>query len=342
MKAGKLPANLLARLLARLPANERVLLGPGLGRDAAAIDLGAGRVLVAKADPVTFATDQIGRYAVHVNANDVACLGARPAWFLATVLLPEGALPDLAEEIFEQIRAACDELGVVPVGGHTEITLGLDRPVVAGTMLGETTAEALVRPGDARPGDHLVLTKGIAIEGTALLARDEPQALREHGVADGTIAAAARLLVRPGISVVREALAACGETRRHVRALHDPTEGGLATALWELAQASGLSVRLRMDDVPVLPETQEVCRALDLDPLGLLASGALVAAVAPEGCDAVRAAIRGEGIESACVGDMAVGGEDVIIGDWGRRSLPRFERDELARVLEALSTRART
>ena len=103
MKAGKLPADLLARLLARLPADPRLLLGPGVGRDAAAIDLGGGRVLVAKADPVTFATDQIGRYVVHVNANDIACLGARPAWFLATVLLPVGAPPELAEAIFKQI-----------------------------------------------------------------------------------------------------------------------------------------------------------------------------------------------------------------------------------------------
>ncbi|MCH8147617.1 MAG: ankyrin repeat domain-containing protein [Planctomycetes bacterium] len=125
MKAGKLPSDLLARLLARLPEDPRLLLGPGIGRDAAAIDMGGGRVLVAKADPVTFATKQIGRYVVHVNANDVACLGARPAWFMATVLLPEGATAELAEEIFEQIRSACDELGVTPVGGHTEIVAHL-------------------------------------------------------------------------------------------------------------------------------------------------------------------------------------------------------------------------
>ena len=112
MLAGKLPPNVLAKLLARLPADPRVLLGPAIGRDAAAIDLGGGRVLVAKADPVTFASDEIGRYAVHVNANDVACLGAKPSWFIATVLLPQDATPELAEAIFEQIgRASCRERG---------------------------------------------------------------------------------------------------------------------------------------------------------------------------------------------------------------------------------------
>lgn len=346
MKAGKLPSDLLARLLARLPADPRLLLGPGIGHDAAAIDLGEGRVLVAKADPVTFATEQIGRYAVHVNANDVACLGARPAWFMATVLLPEGASEELAEQIFEQVRSACEELGVVPVGGHTEITLGLERPIIAGAMLGETTREALVRPDGAQAGDHLVLTKGIALEGTALLARDAPQALRARGVPQATIEAAAELLVRPGISVVREALAACraalsGERpetspSRFVHALHDPTEGGLATALVELEQAAGLSVRLRREDVPILPETAAVCDALRLDPLGLLASGALLIAVAPPGCEAVCDTVRAEGIAATCIGELASGEEGAIMDNQNAEPLPRFERDELARFLESL------
>ncbi len=331
MKAGKLPSGLLARLLARLPADPRLLLGPGVGRDAAAIDLGGGRVLVATADPVTFATDQIGRYVVHVNANDIACLGARPAWFMATVLLPEDAAPELAEEIFEQIRSTCEELGVVPVGGHTEITLGLKRPMIAGAMLGETTDEALVRPEGARAGDHLVLTKGIALEGTALLARDAPQELHARGVPEDVIDASTQLLIQPGISVVREALAACRAARVH--ALHDPTEGGLATALLELAQASGLRVSLRRDNVPILPETATVCVALGLDPLGLLASGALLIAVEPEGCDAVCSAVRAKGVAATCIGGLASGERDAIIDSQGQKPIPRFERDELARFL---------
>jgi hydrogenase maturation factor len=337
MKAGKLPSDLLARLLARLPDDPRLLLGPGIGRDAAAIDLGDGRVLVAKSDPVTFATDEIGRYVVNVNANDVACLGARPSWFLATALLPEGASPELAEEIFEQIRLACAELGVVPIGGHTEITIGLDRPIVAGTMLGETTADALVRPDGARAGDHLVLTKAIAIEGTSLLARESPAALREHGVPDEAIASSARLLIEPGISVVREALAACGAARVH--AMHDPTEGGLATALLELSQGAGLQVRVDRDALPVLPETASICAALGLDPLGLLASGALLIAVAADDCDGVCAAIRAEDISATCVGDLAAPRRDAIIDRHSEEPLPRFERDELARFFERSSPR---
>jgi hydrogenase maturation factor len=337
MKAGKLPSDLLAKLLARLPADPRLLLGPGIGRDAAAIDMGDGRVLVAKSDPVTFATEEIGRYVVHVNANDIACLGARPMWFLGTALLPEGAPPELAEDIFEQIRSTCETLGIVPIGGHTEITIGLDRPIVAGTMLGETAADRLVRSDGASDGDHLLLTKAIAIEGTALLAREAPDALRAAGVANEVIASAARLLIDPGISVVREAVAACDAARIH--AMHDPTEGGLATALLELSQASGLQVRVDRAALPVLPETRSVCAALGLDPLGLLASGALLIALAADDCDTVCAALRGEDISVACMGDLVSSKGDAIIDRPSQTPLPRFERDELARFFDHIDPR---
>lgn len=332
-----MPAALLQRLLEQLPSDPRVLLGPGVGHDAAAIDLGDGRVLVVKTDPVTFATEEIGRYVVHVNANDVACLGARPTFFLATALLPEGASPDLAEELFEQVRSTCAELGILPIGGHTEITLGLKRPIIAGMMLGETTNKALIRPDGARAGDHLVITKAIAVEGTALLAREAPQALRDGGVSQDIIDAAARLLSQPGISVVPEAMAACALGPQVVHAMHDPTEGGLATALLELAQASGLQIRLRSDDVPILSETVAICEALGLDPMGLLASGALLVVVAPESCDTLCGTIQSNGSAAICIGDLASGGRAAIIDSRSSEPLPRFERDELARYLESLA-----
>ncbi len=331
MKAGKLPSGLLARLLARLPADPRLLIGPGIGLDAAAIDLGGGRVLVAKADPVTFASERIGRYAVHVNANDVACLGARPSWFMATVLLPQDATSELAESIFEQIRSTCAELGVTPAGGHTEITVGLDRPIVAGAMLGETTVDALVRPERALPGDHLILTKGIAVEGTALLAREAPAALRERGVDQRTIEAAARLLDEPGISIVRDAQAACAAARVH--ALHDPTEGGLATALLELSQTTGYQLHVRSADITVLAETRSICAALALEPLGLLASGALLIVVDEADCDSVRRALTAENVASCCIGELAPTRGAAIIDEHGR-PIRRFERDEVARFFE--------
>ena len=338
LPTGKLPAELLERLLrgATRP-DPRVLVGPAIGEDAAVISLSPERALIAKADPVTFATDLIGWYAVHVNANDVACMGARPAWFMATVLLPEGASERLAEDIFSQVASACRALDVTLIGGHTEVTHGLSRPIVAGAMLAEADPRRVVRNSGGLAGDHIVLSKGIAIEGTALVARDAAAALQARGVPAQTLEGAARLLFEPGISVVREALLAHEAVSVH--AMHDPTEGGLATALVELATACRLGVVLRLEDVPVLPETAAICRAVGLEPLGLLASGSLLIVVAEEDCEGLRSTLSGAGIAAACIGRLAPAGEGAIMVERGsRRSLPRFERDELARFFDSLGT----
>src|SRR5574341_605962 len=241
MDAGKLPNELLARLLAKVqPRDSRIILRPGIGRDAAVIDNGGPKLLVAKTDPITFAADLIGWYAVHVNANDLACMGARPSWLMTSVLLPQGAPPKMAESIFDQVLEACETLAIELVGGHTEITYRLDRPIVVAALLGEVERDELVRPEGARPGDALILTKGIAIEGTAVLGREAAQTLTGLGMTATEVEQASRCLFEPGISVLREAQAACEAVRVH--AMHDPTEGGLATALYEMAEASGCGI----------------------------------------------------------------------------------------------------
>ncbi|MBI4338015.1 MAG: hydrogenase expression/formation protein [Chloroflexi bacterium] len=335
LQVGKLPMHLLERLLAKVqPSDPRVLLGPRVGADAALLDFGE-RVLVAKADPITFATDLIGWYAVQVNANDLACMGASPRWFLATVLLPEGASEGLAEGIFDQLLDACRGLGVTLIGGHTEITYGLERPILAGAMLGEVDKGKVVGSGGARPGDALLLTKGIAIEGTALLAREAAAHLRGRGIGDDVLARARDLLFSPGISVVRDAAAACAAGRVH--AMHDPTEGGLATGLLELARASGAGLDVAADRIPVLPECQAICDRLELEPLGLLGSGALLMAVEAEDAPRVLAALGREGIIAVQIGVVtpAEGGLRLRRAE-GEGPLPTFPRDELARFLEGI------
>lgn len=327
---GKLPAGHLARLLARFaPADDvRVVLGPAVGRDAAVISFG-DRLLVAKTDPITFASDEIGWYAVHINANDVACTGAVPRWFLAALLLPaERTTPALVDGIFEQIAGACTELGVALVGGHTEITYGLDRPVVVGCMLGEVAAGRLVRPDGARPGDALLITKGVAVEGTAIIARERDSGLT--GLNGPFVERCRGFLHDPGISVVRDATVAmeAGE----VHAMHDPTEGGLATGLWELAEAAGVGLEVDETAIPVLPETRILCERLGLDPLGLIASGALLLVVESEDAPAILAALGRDGIPAACIGHVVEERGVVLRGPVGERPLPRFERDEITRL----------
>jgi hydrogenase maturation factor len=336
---GKLPSEHLARLFERYAApDQRVVLGPGIGHDAAVIAFcephkgRPDRYLVLKSDPITFATDEIGWYAVHVNANDVACTGATARWFLATLLLPQtGTDEALVDKIFNEVAHTCQQLGISLVGGHTEITHGLDRPVVAGFMIGEVDADALIRPDGAQPGDILLLTKGIAIEGTAIIAREKGDELK---AVDGSLVVRGReFLHSPGISVVQDAAVAA--SAGDVHAMHDPTEGGLATGLLELAQAADVGLIVDQAAIPVLPETAAFCEALDLDPLGLIASGALLLAVAPDDVDTIQAALELEDIATACIGRVVAQERGVVIrsGD-GERPLPRFERDEIARLFE--------
>jgi hydrogenase maturation factor len=327
---GKLPAELLAELLARLSPHPRVVLGPRPGEDAAVIDMG-DRYLVAKTDPITFATDAIGWYAVQVNANDVATTGATPLFFLASVLLPgTGASAGMAEQIFEQIVEACEAIGVALVGGHTEVTHGLDRPVVVGCMLGEVERNRLVRTSGAMPGDVVLLSKGVPVEAVSIIAREKSAELLGY-MHPQEIARCADFLYRPGISVVEDARLAANTGG--VTSMHDPTEGGLATALWEVAEAAGVHIALE-GETPVLPEGEALCGRFGLNPLGAIASGALLTTVRPNVAGAVKAAWQAAGIAAYTIGRVAAAGEPGVVRADGV-ALPRPSRDEIAKLFDA-------
>lgn len=332
---GKLPNAALEKLLrgsAKFPRDPSVLIGPRVGEDAAVLDMN-GTCLVVASDPVTFASEHIGWYAVQVNANDIAVRGAHPSWFLAVVLLPEKQTSDsLVTSIFDQIYSACASIGCSVIGGHTEITMGIDRPIVVGEMLGEVEREHLVTTGGAKPGDTLLLTKGIAIEGTALLAREREFQLMELGVSENMLRVAKDLLFAPGISVVKEALTANQAAAIH--SMHDPTEGGLATAIAELAQAAGVGAWIDYEAIPILDECRAICSALRMEPLGTLASGALLLAVGPADAARVIDALAKEKIPCAPIGRVVSKEEGIKLKTRdGVVDLPTFSRDELARVL---------
>lgn len=332
---GKLPHDLLSRLIGSYVISDPdVLIGPGVGRDAAAIRVG-DRAIVVKTDPITFATPDAGRYLVHVNANDIVCMGATPRWLLVTALLPEKTTTAaLVEEIFASLASAATELGITLVGGHTEITLGLDRVILVGQMLGDADPTQLLDIRSARPGDAVLLCSGIAIEGTSILA-SEAAAKLTHLPPD-VLASARQFLDSPGISVVpaARALSASGAT---IRGLHDPTEGGLASAVAELATAAGLGVEIDAASIPIYPETAAICTALNLDPLGLIASGALLAVVADSDAERALIAVRDAGINAARIGTMTEPDSGFWLVRGGRRHpLPTFEVDELARFYSRL------
>ncbi|MBW3577425.1 MAG: hypothetical protein KY462_06750 [Actinobacteria bacterium] len=324
LAAGKVPVDLLASLLDGFgPTPPEVRVGPGIGEDAAAIDVPAG-ILVVATDPVTLTGSDVGAFAVVVNANDVAVMGARPRWFLASVLLPQGTTESELRELFADLRMALDDVGAALVGGHTEVTAAVTQPVVVGQMIGLVDDRRVVATCGARPGDVLVQSGAVPVEGAAVLAAEAADRLGE--VDPATLDAARNAIRDPGISVVDGAILAA---QLGATALHDPTEGGLASGLHELARASGVGLRVDADAIAWFEPGLSVCRALGADPWATLASGCLLATFPPDMAREAVDALRRHGVTAATVGEV-IEGEAVTKASGEPVAWP--ERDEVARL----------
>ncbi len=334
LPVGKLDLELMSELLGSVASPDAsIIVGPGVGRDVAVLDVGnPDTYLLAKTDPITFATDAIGFYAVHVNANDLATSGGLPRWFLATLLLPEvGTDEELTRGIFRQIHSACRAIGVLLVGGHTEVTHNLDRPILVGVMLGEVPRDGVITSAGAQVGDRVLLTKGVAVEGTSLIAREVNEQLKERGYDDEFLEAARELLYDPGISVLREAQIAVNAGEVH--AMHDPTEGGVATGLHEMALASGVGLSIDYARIPLLPATERFCSEFELEPLGLIASGSLLIAAEADAAARIVAGCRAEGIACADIGEVTAQKQGLrLLRDGAWMDLPRYDQDEIGKL----------
>lgn len=307
-------------------SDPRVLVGPRLGEDAAVIDVG-DRVIVVHSDPITGAVERIGWYAVHVACNDVAATGARPRWVLPVVLVPRGRI-DLVAEIASDMARAVAELGVTVVGGHTEATGWLDRPIVSVTAIGEAPRNGYVTSSGARPGDVIIATKAVALEGTSILARDYRERLVGR-VPEDVLERAAGFIRE--ISVVRDAMLAV--EAGGVTALHDPTEGGFLGGVYEIAAASGVGARVYEDKVPVRDETRLICRAMGVDPLKLISSGMLLIAASRDRAEYIVDKLRAAGIEATVVGEFNDTGVVELVRRDGKVEIVReLPMDELWRL----------
>ena len=327
---GKIDPRILEKLLSQYTsAGERVHLGAGIGEDAVIIDMGHV-FLVAKTDPITHVTGEIGHYAVHVNANDIASMGGTPRWFLATILMPSGSnAPDITR-IFYQISRSCGELGIDYCGGHTEVTSSVNVPVVVGHMLGEVSKGHLKPTSGARAWDDLVMTKSTAIEATAIIALEMEREL-ENSFPKKFIRKAQHYLHEPGISVVKES--GLLRSMPGVHAFHDPTEGGLAAGIYEVALASDLGVEVYSERIPLSEETRVLCEYCHIDPLGAFASGALLVSVSAKTSEKAIKKLFKAGIPATRIGRMVPKKNGMKLIKASRKiDLPVFHQDELSRI----------
>lgn len=336
LPVGKLKHDFLKELLPVCDESAGVVVGPQLGEDAAVVMLGDS-YLVATSDPITFATEEIGWYVVCVNSNDIAAMGAVPKWLLVTLLLPESATTAaMVRDIMAQLTQACAEFGIALCGGHTEVTPAVTQPVVVGQMMGVVRKDALVTSSDARVGDNLILTKGMGIEATAIIARECASQL--VGKCDALILEQAKnYLTYPGISVLKDAQIAVATGGVH--AMHDATEGGVATAVHELATASGLGVIIYSDklfssSVLCSEVTRTLCDMFELNLLGVISSGALLIAADPEKSETICRALDTAGIGAAIIGKFLPPEHGIWLehATDTKHPLPIFETDEIAKL----------
>jgi len=302
-----------------------------VGEDAAVVDLG-DRYLTLKTDPITFVAEDVGWYAVHINANDLATMGSVPRWFTAALLLPAGkASFSDAEGIFDHLVLACQSLGITLVGGHTEVTDSVTQPVLVGHMVGEVAKEKLVTTAGARVGDVILLTKGIAIEGTSIIAREQEEVLLGRGHETSLVERCKDFAFSPGISVVDEALIAV--ERVMVHSMHDPTEGGVATGLHEIARAAGVGMLIEREAILVYEESETLCREFGLDPIGTIASGALLLTLDPKDAPALLGTYSDRGIPCRAIGEVRPADFGVMMTTpEGTVPLPLFVADEITKL----------
>lgn len=291
---GKLPPDILKSQVLRYSGAPRpeVLIGPGLGEDAALIRWGDEPYLVAASDPVVGAIEGAGRLLVHINANDVACKGGDPLWFVPTLIVPTDAGTQCVGRIMQEIHDTCVALNIAVVGGHTEMTDRYDRPVIVGTMMGPSRYD--LRADKIRKGDLLIATKHVGLEGMSILAHDRPDLLSFLTVEELEEVRC----WQNDLSILKEARL----LRDLARYMHDPTEGGLEGGLLEIRNACGLGIAINLDDVPLSPITRKAAKELAFDPLHLISSGVLVAVVAPEDGEAALSRLEGEGVHSKIIG----------------------------------------
>jgi hydrogenase maturation factor len=309
LPAGKIPPKILKEVIFKNLGlkREEVVLGPSVGIDGTVIDI-SNKSLIFSMDPITGAIERIGWLAVNVNANDISTFGIEPAFFLSCILLPENANRQIVETISTQMDKAAKKLGIAIVGGHCEVTPGLANPIVVGCAMGITEKGNYVTAGGAKLGDRLILTKSVGIEGTAILAADREEQLKK--ALKPTMLRNAKKFYG-NISVVKDAVAAFKTGAVH--AMHDPTEGGLAGGVHEMADASNLGVKIYEEKIRIAPETARICDFFRIDPLQLVASGSLLIAAKRDSAGKVVKVLEKNEIAATVIGEFLSSPKERII-----------------------------
>lgn len=297
LKTGKLDSDLLEQIVFQNITYKRpeVLTRPGIGEDCAVVDFGEYECVMST-DPITAAISDIGRLSIHISCNDIASNGIQPLGIMLAVMLPEGTTEEEIREMMRQAGEASKTLGVEIIGGHTEITPAVTKPVIVSTAIGRGPKGGSQSARCMEPGDFIMLTKFAGLEGTGIIACDFASQL--SGVlTEEELQEAQKLLDR--VSVVTEGVAA-GKVGTH--GMHDVTEGGILGAVWEMCSISGTGAEVWLDQVPIKDVTKKICRHFDINCLRLISSGCMIIVVPADKKEEMTRAMKEAGVEASYIG----------------------------------------
>lgn len=328
MKVGKISETVLKRSVFKHIHTKRdeVVLGAGVGEDCAAVKLSPGEIFVISTDPITGTVKDVGLLAIQITANDLASSGAEPVGVMLTVLLPEEIEEEDIREMMGQVERACSSFHIQVMGGHTEVTRAVNQPVISVTGVGKVREDRLVSTAGAKPGQDILVTKWIGIEGTSIIAKEKESELRSRFPASFVDTAKG---FDQYLSVLPEARIA---VEHGVSAMHDVTEGGIYGALWEVAEASGVGLEADLKAIPIRQETVEICEYFELNPYYLISSGCMLM-TADRGHDLARR-LQEAGIPAAVIGKTMEGKARRIWNGGEESYLERPKTDELYKIYQ--------
>jgi len=315
----------------RLGARRReVLVGPRFGVDNAVVRVRPRKVFVATADPLSF-IPALGAalsawLSVHLLASDLTTSGFAPQYGVFDFNLPPTMSQGLFANYWKYFHNECRKLGLAIIGGHTGRYQGCDYTVIGGgTMCAIGAEKQYLASSMGRSGDAVIITKGAAIETTAVLARSFPVHIRRALGADLFEKACAYV---HKVSTVKDSLTAVGVGvhQNGVTAMHDATEGGVIAAVFELAHASKLGAELVLSEIPVSAETEEICNLFHINPLNSLSEGSLVIACRPGKTEKLTAELRTAGIRSGVIGMLTKNQTFCVVDAKGRKRTIRYPR----------------
>lgn len=327
MKIGKLTISDLEELIFKnIKNNNKHILSSGeIGSDCAAIEIGEN-VLYLSSDPITGTSNEIGKLAININCNDIATTGVSPLGIMLTILAPEKTTKKEIATIMKQAQTEAEKLGVTILGGHTEITNSVNKIVISATSIGIGEKKDFKDKNLVKPGDHLLITKGVGIEGTGIISFEKEDIIEKNLgsniLSDGKDMLNFTSVVKEGVLI-----------GKYSKGMHDVTEGGLLGALWETSSLYNLGILIDYNKIYIHESVKKICNFFDIDPLRLISSGTMLIVSSAENSIVIKEILEKNSISCFDIGVFTESKDKILIKNKQKINIAPPESDELYKVV---------